>query len=219
MAHLHGEGDQPKFRNISGRLFVVIAVATGIALGYGLAFNGSFVSLWVGAQFYAGTEFNLLYGLATAISIITFTLMEVLFATGNIRGPAIAQLLVSAARIALLLMLVPQFGMLSIPLSLLLAEAFGGLTYLAVQWKTMLLMSWQDLARQFLVVARVLVIAVGISWLWVQFPAAAAWRELFLRGVLFGVALMLAIYLAESSVRSSVNGVIGRLKGHAEGRA
>jgi O-antigen/teichoic acid export membrane protein len=208
MAHLHGEGDMPKFRSISHRLFIVIAVATGITTGYGLAFNGTFVGLWVGSQFFAGSTFNLLLGLATSISVITFTLMEVLFATGNIRGPAIAQVIVSVARIVLMVLFAPRFGLLSIPLSMLVTETLGGLTYLALQWKHMLLVTWREILMQFLVVARVLVVATGIAWLWARLPGG--WKGLFAHGILFGVALVLALLLTEPSLRSELGKLAGR---------
>lgn len=207
LAHLYGEGDLPKFRRIGARLFVVTAITLGVALGMGLALNAPFVDLWIGAQFYVGADYNLLLGLATVASAIGFTLLEVLFATGNIRRPAIAQLVQTIARIGILFALVPLVGILCIPLSLLITEVLGGVVYLALEWQRTLKVSRREIFIQFLIIARALVTAVVIAKVWEWLPRADTWTLLFMHGALFGVSIALAFYLVEPFVRIKVNNI------------
>ena len=195
----------PKFRKISGRLFAVTAVVLGITLGVGLALNGPFVELWIGAKFYAGNDYNLLLGLATVASAVGFTLLEVLFATGNIRRPAIAQLAQTIVRIGLLFALVPVVGILSIPLSMLITEVLGGVVYMALEWKRTLSVPGSELFRQFLISVRALVVATVMVIVWQWLPYPGTWPALFAHGAFFGASIMLAFYLAEPFVRSKVN--------------
>jgi O-antigen/teichoic acid export membrane protein len=206
LAHLYGEADLPKFRTISAQLFAVTAVALGIALAVGLALNQSFVGLWVGTQFYAGNQYNLVLGLAMVASAIGFTLLEVLFATGNIRRPAIAQLLQTVARLGVLFALVPMVGLLSIPLSMLITESLG-ILYLSLEWQRTLKVAGHDMLKQLLLVGRALLVAVVLAQAWMWLPHATSWLQLVLHGVLFGTMLVLAFYLVEPFVRIRVNGM------------
>ena len=207
LAHLYGEADLPKFRTISAQLFAVIAVALGIALAVGLALNQPFVGLWVGTQFYAGNQYNLVLGLAMVASAIGFTLLEVLFATGNIRRPAIAQLLQTVARLGVLFALVPMVGLLSIPLSMLITESLG-ILYLSLEWQRTLKVPGRDMLKQLLLMGRTLLVALVLALAWMALPHPVSWPGLVLHGVLFGTALVLAFYLVEPFVRFRINGLL-----------
>jgi O-antigen/teichoic acid export membrane protein len=208
LAHLYGEGDLKKFRDISNMLFSAMAVGLGVTLGFGQAFNQEFVGLWVGSQFYAGDAYNLVLGFAIAASAVSFTLLEVMFATGNIRGPAIVQLLRSLIRIALLFILIPFLGILSIPASILVTEVCVGIVYLTYQWKITLNMTRKSILINQLSIVRAALAGVVLAGLWSVLPGANTWKELITQGAIFGSCLLVMIYLIEPFVRTKVNQIV-----------
>ena len=211
LAHLYGEGDLLKFRTISKQLFMVTTVGLGIALGFGLALNEPFVRLWVGGGFYAGADYNLLVGLATVVSAIGFAMIEIMFAAGNVRRPAVAQLIQTVARIGVLFALVPSMGLLSIPLSMLASEVLGGVLYLGLEWKRMLEVPSCEILEHLRAIVRALVIAVVMAKAWEWLPSARTWPMLLAHGAFLGASISLAYYLMEPFVKTKVNSFVGAM--------
>ena len=225
LAHLYGEGDVKKVTGIIERLFAIVAIALAFILAFGLMFNFEFVSLWLGSEFYAGDSFNLLLGLSTVAASIAFVVSETLFATGNVKIPAIAQLVFSVIRLLLLFALVPFIGLLAIPLSLLLTDVCGEIIFLLWQWNQKLGISRQDSFRQIFRLMRVLVFAVVMVFFAkfaltffatsesLQFLSPVdSWVELVLYGVAFALCIFTVLYIAEAFFRNMVNEAVMTLK-------
>jgi O-antigen/teichoic acid export membrane protein len=201
MAHLHGEGDLPKFRALGTDLLKMTAIAAAGTLALGLAFNRMFMGVWTGGKFYAGFSYNLLLGFATVLAMLTFTVCEVLFAASNIRGPAIIQFVQSLIRIVSLVVFVRWVGTLSVPLSMLTASILGGSISLITLWKQTLQLSRFELTDQFKAIIRPLTIAVIADLCWSFVPRAYLWPSLFGHSMVFGAGFVVLLYCFDPFVQ------------------
>jgi O-antigen/teichoic acid export membrane protein len=214
MAHLHGEGDLKKFRRISGELLHATVIGTGLTLAIGLAFNHSFVRLWVGPSFYAGATYNVLFGVANVVTLLTFTIVEVLYAANCIRAPAIIQIIQTAVRLLLLVFLVHWLGLLGVPLSTLGAALIGGSTRLIAEWRKTLQVSRQRALGLMAPLARALSIAVIAALVWRLLPDPASWSSLAIQAAAFGAVLVTSLFVFDSFSKRMIVGVVsmGKLR-------
>ncbi len=83
LAHLHGQGDEARFRRLILLLYRVQLVAGAIGFGAVFALNPAFVRLWIGEPLYAGTSVNLLAALAGVTFLVTAVSYDATFARGN----------------------------------------------------------------------------------------------------------------------------------------
>lgn len=101
VAHLAGSGEYEKLGGVMRRLFGYCFWALGLLFAGFAALNHEFITLWVGAKFFAGDWINLAYcaGMVVAVTIASFT--NLCYALGNIRGNSLASLALGLASIAL----------------------------------------------------------------------------------------------------------------------
>lgn len=122
MAHLWGEGEKNKVAKVAVRMLCVTMWLCCIETAIILGFNKSFLSLWVGSQFFAGHNFNLLLALSVFVYVYIYAIGQVLYASDDIKGPAVAGVLQSLLRVSLVVALLFFCGIFALPISTLVSS-------------------------------------------------------------------------------------------------
>ena len=129
LAHLWGEGNHKKVGKLAIKMMHVTLFLLGIESAVILAFNRSFLGLWVGGGFFGGHSFNILMALGTFFYVYTYATGQVLYAANDIKGPSYAGVVQSILRTLLLLTLLKIIGINSIPVATLISGIFMLLVY------------------------------------------------------------------------------------------
>jgi len=187
LAHLHGESDTEKFTAVSKRLLRIVMYTMFVGVGVCLAFNKTFVALWLGPERYAGRLFDILIGMAVISSVFIFTINRVLFATGNIKAPAIATVIQSSTRAAILIPLVWFLGLAGIGLSLAVTFIIMGIFYFGKQWIKLLRLEKFDFCYELLRFAKLGIVCLVLSYIFATFLTIDSW----LWFVNFGLCLII----------------------------
>jgi len=95
-----------------------------------LFLNKTFLGLWVGSKFFAGSTFNLLMGVSIIVYAYVYASGQVLFAANIIKGPALAEFAQNILRLGLLIVLLKVIGIAGVPISTIVASVIIVLVYL-----------------------------------------------------------------------------------------
>ncbi len=113
LAHLYGEtgAHDTKFSRVV-RLLINICIGSGIigVLGYYI-FNETFMTLWVGRNFYGGRLLTFLFSLQAVASILMVLTYTLLFATGEVVVVARAGIIEAGVRVPLAILLALVWGL------------------------------------------------------------------------------------------------------------
>ena len=93
LSHLQGEFDESKISKLLKKLlsaFVLLLVISGAGL---IFFNQSFVNIWVGNKFYAGSSINLMIALGMIASIFSQIFLLICTSLGSIKKSSVASLI------------------------------------------------------------------------------------------------------------------------------
>lgn len=145
LSHLVGEGGNAKARQVLIRLVFMMTWLLALVTGGLLTFNGEFVRFWVGSEFYAGSNVNVLLCLGLVLAIATTSLSNLCVALGNIKGSSLATL-VQGALFAPFVIFGAKFGGLSGVVSApLFAMSIVGIWYFPRSFARLLKLSQEDL--------------------------------------------------------------------------
>lgn len=158
LAHLWGEGDRKKVAAVAVKMLCVTLWLCGIEAAIILGFNKSFLSLWVGSQFFAGHSFNIMLALSVLVYVYIYAISQVLYAADDIKGPAIAGVIQSLLRAAMVVGLLFYVGILALPISTLISSVLMLGIYFRKRFSQRL-----DLARPNCERSGILSIVVGMS--------------------------------------------------------
>ncbi len=178
MAHLYGEGNLARFRELLVKITPVIGALALIGLATAAAVNRDFVSLWVGPQMFGGAETTFAFGAAAFVSLVGFLGYDVLMAAGQFLVVARAFAIFSLLQIPLMVLMLRQFGMVGAPLAAVISAAGWGI----VMWRRVPKVlpieaaDYRGLAAAF-GVAIVVATAVVCFASW-RVPAATTWTYL-----------------------------------------
>jgi O-antigen/teichoic acid export membrane protein len=117
MAHLYGEGNLARFRDMLMRIAPVLCALALTGLATAATVNKDFVSLWVGAGLFGGSGPTFAFAAAAFISCIGFIAYDVLMAAGRFRFIARTFAIFSVVQIALTVLMLQHFGMVGAPLA------------------------------------------------------------------------------------------------------
>ena len=112
VAHLTGEEQWDKARNILLRFLQYIIWGCGLAMCGFLAMNEAFVKLWVGESMYAGFVVNIVIVLMLLIGIPLRNMASLCVAMGDIKGVSIVSLLAAATTVIYMVLGILYFGLL-----------------------------------------------------------------------------------------------------------
>jgi O-antigen/teichoic acid export membrane protein len=208
LAHLHGEEDEDKFTWVSRRLLRIVMYASLAGAGVCLAFNKTFVNLWLGPKLYAGQVFNVLIGLGILTRVFVFTINRVLFAAGIIKGPSIAMVIQNSARAALLIPLIWILGLPGAALSLVVTFVTAGAFYFGKEWVKLLRLRGYDFCVDLLGFAKIGAVILILSYIFAEFVTRDSW----LWFINFSLCLVLiegvVFYIFDKYFRAEVRGVL-----------
>ncbi len=191
LAHLHGEGNITRFKEVIFSLFKVTVLTAVIGYGGVISFNHSFMLLWVGPASYSGTLVSTIAAIAGIVYLLTTVPYEAIFSRGGFATIASVVWFEVIVRIIVMIGLLHLIGVLGAPIGSLICQLFGIL--LPLTWINarrlhitraefgMLAVSLIKLSAGPLVLAAAFAVAV---------PPARHWPGLLVEGGLF-VALCL----------------------------
>lgn len=117
VSHLFGAGEIAKVRENLLRLFRMLFWAAGLIAAGVYLLNSSFVSLWVGSEFFAGTLVTALLCLNFLLSAMQSSLSNLVLALGDIRKNSLALFLQSVLYVVLAAVLGRAYGIKGIVLA------------------------------------------------------------------------------------------------------
>jgi O-antigen/teichoic acid export membrane protein len=126
-AHLYAEGDKRKAADVLDTLCTIFLGVGVVCLASYVALNRSFVGIWVGERYFAGSTVTVLVALSI-ISLVFSNLFSMLLgATGDIAKPCVVSFFEAVFRLLLMGVLLPWVGLAGLPLVVTLSA--GGVAF------------------------------------------------------------------------------------------
>jgi O-antigen/teichoic acid export membrane protein len=201
MAHLYGEGNLWRFRELLMRIAPVLFALALTGLATAAAINREFISLWVGQEFFGGSGTTLFFATAAYVSFVGFIGYDVLMAAGRFQFIAGTFAIFSLVQIPLTVLMLRQFGMVGAPLAA---------TISATGWSMIM---WRQLPRVLAPEAvnyRRMAVPVGLSIFVVVavvsiaaqlLPNATSWPRLTASSIVTATIMLAAILMVSRSIR------------------
>lgn len=214
VAHLMGEGDVAKAGAILTRLMIILSSLLALTLAGFLLLNPSFVALWVGPQFYAGSAVNVLICVGLFLGVMTQSLSELCFALGNIRGNSLAALAQSLVYVPLLLVGAKHFGLLGVVAAPLVATLAVAAWYYPRTFVEMVHLDRQQQQVLLLEILKALAVGLLLAAAFAAFPSRN-WPMFVILATLFSAAFVTALASISSAfraeLRQAASGLLRRL--------
>ncbi len=188
LAHLHGEGDFNKLKSISQRLLRIVLYTTAICVGLCIMFNKSFVTIWLYPKsLYAGRTFDILMAVNILTTTFAITVSKILFAIGDIKGPAAVEILQNVLRAILLVLMVWLWGITGAAVSLAVSSGVIAIFYFVRKWIKTFKIPTTEFGDSLLNFTKSLFVSIALSYVfsvfalrnnWVWFIASASFTLL-----------------------------------------
>ena len=120
ISHAKGEGNDKNLKIILIRLIIILIWLLFFVVGGLIIFNKTFVGLWVGSQFFAGSSINVFICIAIIFSVINNCLSQICLALGNIKRTSLVVALQSLIFIPIVIYGTKYFGLLGTVVSSIL---------------------------------------------------------------------------------------------------
>ncbi len=177
LAHLNGEADRSAVVRVSSQMLLTTFVFLTIGIGVILALNAPFVAIWGKPSLYAGQAFTFFYAGAALFSVLTHVISQAVLSLGAIRLSSIVQTTLNTIRFLAVVALLAPLGVLSVPVSGVIALAVFG-------W--LLLRNWQDIVLHSRVIPwnallrglRLVVAAFLVGWAGSELLHPGSWFQL-----------------------------------------
>jgi O-antigen/teichoic acid export membrane protein len=117
LAHVMGSGQVAKAKELLLRFFRALIWFLFLIVGGLVAFNHSFVKLWVGEKFFAGANISILLCVVLLISVFSNSLSNICFSLGDIKGTSRAGVFQSIANIFFAYAGIKLWGLLGLVLA------------------------------------------------------------------------------------------------------
>jgi O-antigen/teichoic acid export membrane protein len=203
MAHLYGEGNLKRFREVLRRITPVLCAVTLIGLATAAEVDEDFVSLWVGGHLYGGSAIAFMFATASLFAAFGFIAYDALMAVGEFRY--VAKTFAAFAVIHILLtILLLQFGMVGAPLAATITAAGWGLLFwrrVAANLKSdngSIGLAFSGIAVPVLIA----IVVVGVArWM---LPESHSWVHLTFQALLLAVAMIGGVAAFSPYIRNVV---------------
>jgi O-antigen/teichoic acid export membrane protein len=188
LAHLHGEGNKHRFKEIIKMAMSTQATLVGVGMGGVIAFNSQFVKLWVGSENYAGQLLTIL----AAVYILTYLVWSIsyaaIYAMGEFSFLSGNQWLDSGIRVPLMTGLVYTGGIWGAPAGSLIAQAFATAWMFDRLFLRRLEMSVAEVKRLVISLVRLISVptVIGLLVTWAA-GSADSWAGFVMRCILFAM--------------------------------
>ena len=123
MAHLYGERNVGRFREVKYGAFRITAVVASIGMGAIILLNESFVVMWVGREHYAGNAVTIAAALWGLLSLMGGATYDQMIAVGEFKVSAIFVWMELALRVPILVVGLFTVGVVAIPASSAVSQA------------------------------------------------------------------------------------------------
>ncbi|MGZ0656219.1 lipopolysaccharide biosynthesis protein [Coraliomargarita sp. W4R72] len=208
LSHLAGEGDIVKMRGIVSRLLSLNLWLLGLAFGGFLAFNGDFIRLWVGAEFFAGRSVSALLCVLLVFTVL-FTLLQTLcVALGDIKRSSVMQFIQAIITFSLLVAGICYWGLIGAVIAPIVGfiviaswyypRSLGHLAFLERS-------NWLVMGREALLSG---LLGVGLSGLCMHLELTS-WLSFLLAGASMATAYFVLLFALSSPFRSEASQLIG----------
>lgn len=117
VANLHGEEKAEKVEELTRILFKSLALFAVVVLGGIAVFNGEFITLWVGEEYFAGNLLNATIVAYLCVLIGYSAVWNVVFGIGFIGSVATLTIIEAVSRVVLSIVLVHFFGLYGAPIA------------------------------------------------------------------------------------------------------
>lgn len=193
MAHLAGEGDQTKYRQVTKQLFNTVFYLTITGITIAVVYNKWFMQNWVGKALYAGRWFDSLMLPAIFTLIMVWFMSKALFAVGDIKAPSIAETAQNTLRFVLLFAGLWLIGPLSVPLSFLISSGLVTLLFFLPRLKSYFLVHSVNLVKKAVRLIAFCMLSVLVCWLATKIMPPVGWTRF---AVLASISLVVLQSLA-----------------------
>ncbi len=196
MAHLHGEGNRKRFGEVFTMLLKCQTALAAIGLVGVVAFDRSFVNLWVGPKIYAGNAVSILISIWSIGYMVGGIVWQTLYAMGHIVKICRIVWLETAVRTVASIILIKLIGIVGAPVAALAAQTACMGLLLPLMWKAIDLPS-DDYIRLLLNIILRLSLPTGIAIaVWLFAGSLRSWPHFALAtGVYTLLALSIFIFL------------------------
>lgn len=200
ISHLHGGADRRAFLHGLGRWALVVAALVVFPLAMCAGANSGFVTLWVGAEHYAGQSFTLLAVVAGLAATALRGLQHLSFNLGATDASARLWTTEHVARALLLVLLVPTAGVHGAPLATLLAALVVAPAVAALARRS--IGEWPAAGRRRLIErAAALMALVALASVVSPWLVRATWWQWLAGTVVLGLVLAAALSLVLPALR------------------
>lgn len=122
LAHLHGEGNVTRFKEVIISLFKVTLLAAAMGYGCVIALNQTFMLVWVGPRIYSGAAINVLAALGGIAFALIMVPYEAIFTRAGFSVLTRVVWLEVVVRVAVMIWLLRTIGVVGAPLASLLCQ-------------------------------------------------------------------------------------------------
>ena len=203
VSHLKGEGDIKKLSLILVRLIHILTWVLFLVVGGLLAFNESFVNLWVGEDFFAGEKINLIICISVIFIMINNCLSQLCFALGDVKGTSIILAIHAVIFIPIVILGTNYFGILGTVLSPILSFLFISIWYFPRKFATILKLSTQDIKNIINQLFLCILIIIFLSYTF-SFFDYGTWFKFFVFVSFYVIAYALLLFLLSKSFSREV---------------
>lgn len=212
LAHLYGEGDLSRFTEISLRLLRTTGYVMILGAALCLSLNRSFVSLWVGREIYAGLLFDGILAAAVLSAMFVWTINQVLYSAGCIRGPAVVGIFQNILRLILMLAFIRFWGLAGVAVSMPIACVGVAFPYFIRKWSKVLHRADHELLdslRDFCIKA---ILFLFLAWAVNRWLNLSGWIVFTISCIGLGLVLGLLMTGLDRQLRQDVGSVLRILR-------
>jgi O-antigen/teichoic acid export membrane protein len=203
LAHLVGSGDREKARAVLLRLLQYCGWLLPLVAAGMLIFNGPFITLWIGPQFFGGALVNALLVAGATAAIAATAMSGLSFAAGDIRRNSVAGALQAVVYVGLLWLGSRTFGLVGVAAASVLSVVLTQAWYLPRVLRRLYDLRGADLRRlKFNIGAAVAAGIIVMVAFWQVAPQG--WRGFSIGIVSFAVSYGTLLYVFSSEARAEV---------------
>ena len=204
VSHAKGEGNEKKLSEVLTRLICILIWVLFLITGGLISFNESFVALWVGQQFFAGNEINLIICISLISVMIYNCLSQLCFALGDVKGTSLVMAIHSIVFIPISIAGTYYFGLLGTVWAPILSFLLVSIWYFPRKFAFLIKLSRRDInniANQlFFCAITVLFMAYTFSFLTYN-----SWIRFFTLSSFYCIIYTFIIFILSSSFRHEIS--------------
>ena len=211
ISNLNGTGDIQKTKFVTIRLINLITWTIGLFSSGLYLLNFSFVSLWLGSEFYAGSLIN--SALIVSMIFISFSnvLSTLCYSIGNIKGNSIILFIQSILSIPLMFLGIKYFGILGVVLFSLISIIIVSLWYYPKILVTKLNITSFELLgiiKEFLFTFITFLLVISL----ISNILLESWFSFIYLGFLIAILFVFILFLFSKSFRCELKIIFGILR-------